>query len=54
MTGPKGNREFCFHSSPRDQSLSVLLYSTGQVQLNALITCNRGQHYAGNGELFPV
>ena len=48
MTGPKGNSEFCFprlegnkiYCSPRDQSLSDLLYSeTAQKQIlkNALI-----------------
>ena len=76
MTGPEGNNEFCFprismrfegnnnnnkiHCSPRDQSLSDLLYSkTKQKQTlkTALrfpaITCNSGQHFAGNSELFP-
>ena len=52
------------HCSPRDQSLSDLLYSkTKQKQIleNELrierqhqATCNSGQHFAGNNELFPV
>ena len=57
----EGNKIHCF---PRDQSLSDLLYSkTKQKQIlkNALrfqrqhqATCNSGQHFAGNSELFPV
>ena len=27
---------------------------SGHLQLHALITCNSGQHFAGNSELFPV
>ena len=57
----EGNK---IHCSPRDQSLSDLLYSkTKQKQIlkSALrfqrqdrATCNSGQHFAGNSELFPV
>ena len=28
--------------------------TSGRLQLNALIACNSGQHFAGNSELFPV
>ena len=28
--------------------------TSGHLQLHALITCNSGQHFAGNSELFPV
>ena len=27
---------------------------SGHLQLHALITCNIGQHFAGNSELFPA
>ena len=49
--------------SPRVQSLSDLLYSKTKKQIlkNALrfqrqdqATCNSGQHFACNSELFPV
>ena len=49
------------HCSPRDQSLSDLLYSKTKQKQNfenraeiPAITCNSGQHFAGNSELFPV
>ena len=52
------------HGSPRDQSLGDLLKAVekraeipgtpGHRQLHALITCNSGQHFASNSELFPV
>ena len=77
MTGPEGNSDFCetlwfegnkIHCSPRDQSLSDLLYSQSKFSntrwdsgdsirpssADAMITCNSGQHFAGNSELFPV
>ena len=44
------------HCSPRDQSLSDLLYSKAKFENHAeiaAITCNSGQHFAGNSELFP-
>ena len=71
----EGNK---IHCSPRDQSLSDLLYSkkgvnkiiktkanfekradipattSGHLQLHALITCDSGQRFVGNSELFPV
>ena len=28
--------------------------TSGHLQLHALITCNSGQHFAGNSELFPI
>ena len=28
--------------------------TSGHLQLHALITCNSGQHFAGDSELFPV
>jgi len=56
--------------SPRDQSLSDLLYSkakanfekpaeipvttSGHLQLHTLIICNSSQHFAGNSKLFPI
>ena len=43
----EGNK---IHCSPRDQSLSDLLYS----KANGSMMCNSGQHFAGNSELFPV
>ena len=48
------------HRSPRDQSLSDLLYSKTKRKQNLktaklpAITCNNGQHFAGNSELLPV
>ena len=47
------------HCSPRDQSLSDLLYSKTKAKFEnraeiPTITCNSGQHFAGNSELFPV
>ena len=49
------------HCSPRDQSLSDLLYSKPKQKQNLkkraeipAITCNSGQHFAGNSELFPA
>ena len=66
----EGNIEIHQNSlSPRDQSLSDLLYSKNQAKANfkkraeiaattsqrpPLITCNSGQHFTGNSELFPV
>ena len=51
----EGNK---IHCSPRDQLLSDLLYSkaNGRVKPveNRQMTCNSGQHFAGNSELFPV
>ena len=59
----EGNKIHCF---PRDQSLSDLLYSKTKLTMNKTkakfenraeipaITCNSGQHFAGNSELFPV
>ena len=44
----EGNK---IHCSPRDQSLSDLLHSKTEIPA---ITCNSGQHFAGNSELFPV
>ena len=58
MTGPEGNSEFCLrtlrfegnkiHCSPRDQSLSDLLYSKTKAKFEnraeiPAITCNSGQ-----------
>ena len=53
----EGNK---IHCSPRDQSLSDLLYSKTKQKQNLktvlipAITYNSGQHFAGNSELFPV
>ena len=59
----EGNK---IHCSPRDQSLSDLLYSKtkqkqilkNEIRLSDIrappITYNSGQHFAGNSELFPV
>ena len=72
----EGNK---IHCSPRDQSLSDLLYSknkwvkpviktkanfekcaeilattSGHLQLHTLITCNSGQHFAGNSFPFDI
>ena len=54
----EGNKIRC---SPRDQSLSELLYSKTKPKAKfenraeiPAITCNSGQHFAGNSELFPV
>ena len=54
----EGNK---IHCSPRDQSLSDLLYSKTKQKQNLktageipAITCNSGQYFAGNSELFPV
>ena len=57
----EGNK---IHCSPRDQSLSDLLYSDllysktkakfeNRAEIPAIM-CNSGQHFAGNGKLFPV
>ena len=56
----EGNK---IHCSPRDHSLNYLLYCKTKLkqksalrfqrQLHALITCNSGQHFAGNSELLP-
>ena len=32
----------------------ILATTSGHFQLHALITCNSGQHFTGNSELFPV
>ena len=50
----EGNK---IHCSPKDQSLSDLLYSkTNRKRIlnNALRFSSSGQHFAGNSELFPV
>ena len=54
----EGNK---IHCSPRDQSLSDLLYTQNKTKAKfenrteiPAITCNSGQHFAGNSELFPV
>ena len=52
----EGNK---IHCSPRDQSLSDLLYNKTKAKFEnraeiPAITCNSGQHFAGNSELFPV
>ena len=60
----EGNKIHCF---PRDQSLGDLLYSntkrklilkipatSDHLQLHAQITCNSGQHFAGNSELLTI
>ena len=50
----EGNK---IHCSPREQSLSDLLYSKTklkQILNNALNSSSSSQHFAGNSELFPV
>ena len=70
MTGPEGNDEFCFRESPRETKFTVpqgtshyvICYIAEQnkskkfenrAEIPAL-TCNNGQHFAGNSELFSV
>ena len=52
----EGNK---IHCSPRDQSLSDLLYSKTKAKFEnraaiPAVTCNSGQHFASNSELCPV
>ena len=54
----EGNKIRC---SPRDQSLSELLYSKTKPKAKfenraeiPAIKCNSGQHFAGNSKQFPV
>ena len=61
MTGPEGNSEFCFegnkiHCSPRDQSLSDLLYSKikQKQNLKTALRFQPSRATAVNSELFPV
>ena len=37
-----------------EKRAGILATKSGHLQLHALITCNSGQHFAGNSELFPV
>ena len=53
----QNSNEKCRSAHP----LNLILFPTeipattsGHLQLYALIMCNSGQHFAGNGELFPV
>ena len=64
MTGPLGNSEFCF------LRISMFVEGNSEIRFSfirwnsrwdsrdnirpPLITCNSGQHFAGNSELFPV
>ena len=52
----EGNK---IHCSPRDRSLSDLLYCKTKAKFEnraeiPAITCNSGQHFAGNSELFSI
>ena len=56
MTGPLGNSEFCF---PRISMFLETKNNRTKAKFEnraeiPVITCNSGQHFAGNSELFPV
>ena len=66
MTSTLGNSEFCFpriSMFPERKARETLRFekragipatASGHLQLHVLITCNSGQHFAGNSELFPI
>ena len=65
----KGNKIHCFPRDQSLSDLLYSLIKTkanfekraeipattsGHIQMHALITCDSGQHFAGNSELFPI
>ena len=37
-----------------EKRAEIAAATSGHLQLNAQIACNKGRHFAGNGELSPV
>ena len=65
MTGPEGNSEFCFQRIsmfPETKSRETLRFEQSKwvkpvenkKSRYCQMTCNSGQHFVGNSELFPV
>ena len=64
MTGPEGNSEFCLpriSMFPETKTRETLRFEQNKTKAKfenraeiPAITCNNGQHFAGNSELFPV
>ena len=43
----------CKHGQTFEKLAEIPATTSGNLQLHALITCNSGQHFAGNSERFP-